>query len=273
MLQIDERAYSVGLSLTISIRRANACDVLQLLVKKEQADWLDIPSTPGPLCQDEPAILSGFQPALDVEPVASSEDSSDIGSIGDDGQDTVFSDVSSSSSSVSCTSECCAPPSPAAGKLIKIPTHREKVLAYLGYATYFANAEEGTDYSLASKTMDSIFRFVISRIPRLLVRARAAGCASVQCFLASDELAEEDFARLWRALKYNNVHQEGKLTVQTVRNAISDAENEDKQGRKGPHIELLGGKVWKVPLDTELSAAGYDHFYRFVRHCALQRIS
>lgn len=111
--------------------------------------------------------------------------------------------------------------------------------------------------------MDRVFRYTISRIPSLLVRAKSANCPSVMCFLESKNLQENEYARLWRGLKYNNVHAEGKLSVNAIRNAMYDAENEDRE-HTGPGLDLLGGKVWKEPVLGDLSRRAWDHFYRFV---------
>lgn len=172
----------------------------------------------------------------------------------DDAED-VFSDVESrSGSSDTCTSHCCekAASNP--------PTYRDRVLAYLDYHTYFTEDE---DKVFATKYMDNILRYTISRTPSLLVRAKNASCPSVSCFLNSEDLQEPEFARLWRGLKYNNVHPEGKLSVNTIRDALCDAEGSDNT-RKGAYIELLGSKVWKDSLKIDLSRRAWDHFYRFV---------
>ena len=242
---------------------------MQLLLSKEKAEWLEVPAPMGPDCNDGSAI------SLNVElpggpPSPFSDEDTLSTATSDQDEERIFSDVSTEAetdSSASCTSDCCQPSEKLSTRvsLIQRPTYRDQVLAYLGYASYFCDCD--ADFHVASRTMDNIFRYVISRIPRLLVRARAAGCMTVQCFLASDALSEEEHARLWRALKYNNVNQEGKITVDVIRNAICDAENDndlDHGGREGEHIELLGGKVWKTPLETEVTLRGWNHFYRFV---------
>ena len=111
--------------------------------------------------------------------------------------------------------------------------------------------------------LDNLFRFVISRIPRVLLRARHAQCDSVRAFIESDALEEEEYARLWRALKYTNINQEGKITVEIIRNAICDSEIEGIQ-RQGAYVEILGDRVWKAPLASEMSVDGWDSLYRFV---------
>lgn len=70
-----------------------------------------------------------------------------------------------------------------------------------------------------------------------------SGGSQTQSFLASGQLEEDDYARMWRALKYTNLNQEGKANSQVVRNPICDAENQDFDERKGQFIELLGGKL------------------------------
>ena len=207
------------------------------------------------MCNEEILVPS----ITDLALVDQADETASFSEASSDTEENVFSDASTeTASSVSCTSECCQTPPP---EVSKAPSHRQKVLAYLGYATCFP--EDSRDRELASKIIDNIFRYIISRIPRLLVRARQAGCTTVECFLTSAELEDEDYARLWRALKYSNLYQEGKITVEVIRSAICNAENSITE-RKGPFIELLGGKVWKASLDVELSTEGYDHFYRFV---------
>lgn len=174
----------------------------------------------------------------------------------DDGAEDVFSDVESgSASSNSCTSTCCE------DILVRPLTYRARVLAYLNFPSYF---NDEADQAFSAIYMDNIFRYVISRIPSLLVRAKGANCPSIACFLESEDLREEEFARLWRGLKYNNVHAEGKISVNAVRNSICDADCEEEEERKGPCLELLGGKVWKDACQRDLSRRAWDHFYRFV---------
>ena len=241
----------------------------QLLLSREKAEWLEVPLPMGPDCNDGPAISPHLElPGGPTSPFSDEDTLSTATS--DPDEERIFSDVSTEAetdSAASCTSDCCQPSEKPSTRvaLIQRPTYRDQVLAYLSYSTYFCDCD--AEFRVASQTMDNIFRYVISRIPRLLVRARAAGCTTVQCFLASDALSEEEHARLWRAFKYNNVNQEGKITVDVIRNAICDAENEDDLdycGREGERIELLGGKVWKTPLETELTLRGWNHFYRFV---------
>lgn len=173
-------------------------------------------------------------------------------------EEDLFSDVESKSgSSDSCTSPCCQPatlPTPAPAP------YRGRVLAYLDFPAFMLKED---DKAFASIYMDNIIRYAISRIPSLLVRAKRADCASVACFLDGGDLQEAEYARLWRGLKYNNVHAEGKLTVQVIKNAICDAENISSE-RAGPSIDLLGGRVWRDGLKIDLSRTAWDHFYRFV---------
>lgn len=237
----------------------------QLLKQNEQAGWLDRHIPVDPICDDaapavpskislEPVSLAASPSLLDIsdsiEDIASSMSASQ-----DETEEELFSDVEDeSASSTSCSSACCetVPPLPV--------TYRTRVLAYLDFASYFTDE---ADKSFATTYMDNIFRYVISRIPSLLIRARSANCPSVVCFLESDHLQEAEFGRLWRGLKYNNVHAEGKVSVDSVRNALCDAEN-DTRTRSGAYIDLLGGKVWKDPASDDLSRRAWDHFYRFV---------
>jgi hypothetical protein len=177
-------------------------------------------------------------------------------SVSDDAEEEeIFSDTESrSGSSDSCTSTCCQIPTPAP------VTHKSRVLAYFEYPNAFACE---MDKSLAEVYMACIFRYAISRVPSLLVRSRSVHCPSVLCFLQGDVLQEEEYGRLWRALKYNNAHPEGKLSVATIRNAIYDAENSEDT-REGTCMELLGGRVWKEARPGDLKRRGWDHFYRFV---------
>lgn len=210
-----------------------------------------------PICEEpasapEPKLSS----TIDFSPSSSSEPFSDeAGSSGaEDAAEEVFSETASSASSDSCASACCTK------ALDAPPNYESRILAYLNYPACFIDAE---DSLFASKYIDNLFRYAISRIPSLLVRARSADCPSVICFLSEDNLQEGEYARLWRGLKYNNVHPEGKLTVGAIRNALWDAEHED-EARKGACIELLGGKVWKDAMIGDLSRRAWDHFYRFV---------
>lgn len=260
LLRIDERAYEVGcLQVTINKSGLNIM-VLQLLKQTEKAGWLDHHVPLDPVCEDV-LPLPESKLSLETTPPSPSLSASDT-SYADivspsiqDSNEELFSDLDSdSASSNSCQSACCE-------KITARPlTYRSRVLAYLDFPDYFAEEE---DKSYAIRYMNNIFRYTISRVPSLLVRARTAACPSVTCFLERQDLQEAEFGRLWRALKYNNVHAEGKLSVNAVRNALCDAEYEDEE-RKGPCIDLLGGKVWKDALQHDLSRRGWDHFYRFV---------
>lgn len=236
----------------------------------EKAQWLQVLPKPDPICEDEPT--ASLPSKIQVEPTSSisftspsdsglrsfSSSRDNIGS-----PNSRFTDLDSdteatseTNSTASCDSECCV-----AATRAEALSFRARVLAYLEYPSYFVDER---DTVLAKEYLENIFRYVVSRTPRLLVRARNDNCDSVACFLENSELQEEDFARLWRALKYNNVLQEGKLSVQVIRDAIWEAENLVQGGRKGPYVDLLGGRVWKNSGETELSARGWDHFYRFV---------
>lgn len=230
---------------------------MQLLLRKEDAEWLNSPAPADPQCSETvpllPAtLLNAGETSLATNDEAASEASSES-------DDNIFSDVSTeSNASESCASDCCCEaPTP---KQPRVRTKRERLLAYLDYGAAFEKADEST---FARNVIDNIFRYTISRVPRLLVRARTSGCTSVNTFVASESLNEEECERLWRALKYNNAQQEGKITVDVIRNAICDAENE-QEDRTGAFIDLLGGKVYKSPLDKELSDVGWNHFYCFV---------
>lgn len=212
----------------------------------------------GPVCSDDTDIstldLGTSVVQRDKEDAASSSDHSDS-----DHLSSFSAGDSSSSSSASCTSGCCDTPLPKAPKTL---TSQDKLLAYFDIASGF---EVPGEADLAKGTIEGIFRHVISRIPRLLVRVLSLDLQSVQQLLQGDRLDMADYDRLWRAMKYTNVHQEGKITVQVVRNAICDAENVDREDeRSGAFIVLLGGKVWKSPLDREMSPQGWNMFYRFV---------
>lgn len=186
-------------------------------------------------------------------------DSGSEASLDDNDQDGVFSDVSAETdSSISCTSDCCQS---AVMNEAKPPTTLDRLLAYLNFPFLFDGSL--SEAVLAASFIDNLFRYVISRIPRLLVRARSSEHASVRDFLTCEALHEDDHGRLWRAMKYNNIHQEGKMTVGTIRNAICDAEQGDMQ-RDGACIDLLGGKVWKTASTCDLSDDGWNLFYRFV---------
>lgn len=215
-----------------------------------------------PICDDPTPILTSkasLEPASVSNPVSpASEVTSDDGTSQDtreQAEEDIFSDIESGSiSSDSCTSTCCAEVS------VRTLTYRARVLAYLDFPSYFT---EEVDQVFAAKYMNNIFRYVISRIPSLLVRAKNANCSEILCFLESEDLGEAEFGRLWRGFKYNNVHTEGKLSVNAIRNALSEAEG-DMEDRTGPCLELLGGKVWKDGSQRDLSRRAWDHFYRFV---------
>jgi hypothetical protein len=209
-----------------------------------------------PNCSSKPS-LEPISPATSPSILDISDSIEDTASSASQGEaeEELFSDVENgSASSNSCNSACCevTPPRPL--------TYRTRVLAYLDFPSYFADE---ADKSFATKYVDNIFRYVVSRIPSLLIRARSANCPSVMCFFESDHLQENEFGRLWRGLKYNNVHPEGKLSVDAIRNALYDAESGIKT-RSGPCVELLGGKIWKDAAANDLSRRGWDHFYRFV---------
>ena len=228
-----------------------------LFVKQEQAEWLDIPLATGPICTEEvavPLVKAALQPQILADSVSSlelcSSDSDESESL--DGSNSDGATDLDTASSVSCTSDCCQPPAP------QQLTTRRRLQAYLNYSCLFSEPE---DQQLAARTIDNIFRLVISRTPRLFVRIRSLNAQSVS--EAVDLLEEEDCGRLWRVLKHGNAISEGKINVDVLRSAISAAEQPD-----GPCndacIELLGGRVYKTPSAAELSSQGWDMMYRFV---------
>lgn len=227
---------------------------LQLLLRHEKAEWLSAEPQPAVFCQEDfspPAILETCD--------ANSED--DCSSDHEE-RENVFSDISTeTASSVSCTEDCCTGTSNG----YRPSADRDHLLAYLNYPSVFGDSNT---QHLAACTMDNIFRFVVSRIPRLLLRAREAAKVGVREFISGAYLEDEGCTLLWRAMKYHNVRNEGKITVEVLRNAICDAQHIDDTDRKGASIEILGGTVWKSSLSEELDSDGWNLFYRFVSYAA-----
>lgn len=134
---------------------------------------------------------------------------------------------------------------------------------YLDFPSLFADDDAK---NLAARTIDNLFRKVISRFPSLILRARASGYSSVREFIEDKDshLSEEDYARLWNGLKYSHGSKEGRLSVNTVRDAICEAENRDKMSKDTQGVDFLGGRVLKRALELDLSSSGWDLLYRFV---------
>jgi len=252
LLAIDDRAYSVR-----GDEFFNAALLIvhfQLLLTAEKAEWLQAPAAPAPTCDEDFA----FVPAIPSPPLTTTSTSNSTEDSGSESDASISSDTAASetASSVSCASSCCQPASPP-----KPPSARDRLLAYQQYSSHFVGDPHMA--TLAQATIDNIFRYVISRTPRLLVRARRSQLNTVTSFLTGDELQEVDFDRLWRALKYSNIHQVGKITVDVLRNAICNAEDEQPES-EGAFIEILGGKVWETANAADLSEDGWDLFYRLV---------
>lgn len=240
---------------------------MQLLVRDEKASWLNVPVAKDPICTQEadleiPArsptgvVVNKSSIQAEIKPDTSPRRLSSTSSVTSSDGEGAFSESledEDTASSVSCTSMCCqsAP---------EIVSDRQRLRKYLDFSNLFDRIEES---ALAKCAIENIFRTVISRTPRLLVRVRACGASDVNSLV--DVLPDEDCARLWRAMTYSNVHNEGKITVKMIYSAICEATTVTQE-RNGSSISLLGGTVWKESMFSDLSNEGWDLFYRFVSH-------
>ena len=152
---------------------------------------------------------------------------------------------------------------------------RERFLnLYTKTRELLADEKQFKEQRFALDVLDGLLRYVISRVPRILVRAKSSSCAGVYAFLVDAEnvLVDEDYHVLCRAATFDNVHRGGCITTRIARNVICEAENPALQAAERAseeHIDLLGGRIWRKPLKKGLTPRGWDMVYRLVSFSTL----
>jgi hypothetical protein len=151
--------------------------------------------------------------------------------------------------------------------------YRSRLLRYYDYPNQFSDRPGEQEY--ATRIIDNIFRYVLSRHKRLLFHVRRTNATSVRGFLEDEAVQEVQLQQLWEGMKMRGWHgigKEGKISIEVIKAAVEDADFPDDAPREGESVEILGGRVWSRRLKSELSDRGWDHFYQFVSssHCRMK---
>lgn len=247
LLQLDDRAYD-------------------LLVQEESAEWLAERVQPADACGVDTSDPHGHSDGRDSVCDASHHDTTstvdNVGTLAE--QEAVVEELDSDISSTPTQRECSC---------------KLRILKFFSTADSFTDTDQPVrpELKLANDMLENIIRYVISRTPRVLVRARASSCKSVRAFLENEDgsLQDEDYQHLCRALTYAHSGRGGLIAPKIMRDAICDAENPEEAAlpnntsrTSNEHVAFLGGKVWRKPLRQRVSPRGWDLFYRFVCLCA-----
>lgn len=149
--------------------------------------------------------------------------------------------------------------------------------------------------------ISGIFRYVILRLPALAPLAMAnhllpisteegeeeeewTTSSSIEQFLNVLETRQEsrcgeEIDQLWAAIKFSRIStntqsgeerveqnaKHGYLSVGVLSDLLLDVYRTGEE-REARGVEILGGRVWKVPSTALLCDEGFDIFYQFVSH-------
>ncbi|GAA5975088.1 hypothetical protein JCM11641_000027 [Rhodosporidiobolus odoratus] len=267
----------------------------KVTLARSQASWvLDVPATPSFVCSDGPASsaqLAKKDPAAPLTPPPSppsrvrdlpssrstrsrrparKANSSSTTSPSTPPFTNVEAENDAFFASLCSTTACPPSPNDLLSRLRRYLVPPTDLLPSIRPATW-------------TVTIEALFRHAILRVPSLATLAFSPELKSVAAFIdlleqriALEEAGgTEEAEKLWKALKFAKVSPTGEeemeakeskqdgglLGVGVLAEALDTVFSAHKEGQ---HVLLLGGKVWKNPLQKKWPREAWDLFYQFV---------